>query len=234
MILMGAIAGVHGVKGEVKVKSFTGDPLAITAYGPLYDDAGKRFELVLISKAAKDSVVIAKIAGIADRNAAEALKGRRLYAPRQALPAIAAPDEFYAADLIGLAVEDKTGRSFGTVADLLDHGAGPILAIGGGVEGAFDLPFADRFVPVVDLAAGRIVVDLPEDFFEVPAREESEETAPSPQPSPSREEGAQRNFISQRSERGEKVAGDSVPSPLEGEGQDEGAVQGGTRSKKRR
>ena len=82
MILMGAIAGVHGVKGEVKVKSFTGDPLAIAAYGPLFDDAGKRFELKLSSKSAKDAVVIAKIAGIDDRNAAEALKGRRLYVPR--------------------------------------------------------------------------------------------------------------------------------------------------------
>jgi 16S rRNA processing protein RimM len=243
MILMGAIAGVHGVKGEVKVKSFTGDPLAIAAYGPLYDDAGKSFELKLSSKSAKESVVIAKIAGITDRNAAEALKGRRLYAPREAMPELAEPDEFYAADLVGLAVEDAEGRKFGTVADLQDHGAGPVLAIEGGPEGAFDLPFAQRFVPVVDLAARRIVVDLPEDFFAVPARDDEEEQyAPSPQPSPQRGEGAQRSFTS-RSERGEKVAGNGVPSPpptksayadREGEGQDEGAAQDGTRSETKR
>jgi 16S rRNA processing protein RimM len=226
MILMGAIAGVHGVKGEVKVKSFTGDPLAIAAYGPLFDDAGRSFDLKLSSKSAKDAVVIARIAGIADRNAAEALKGRRLYAPREALPEIAEPDEFYAADLIGLGVEDHAGRRLGTVADLQDHGAGPVLVIEGGAaadsKGAFDLPFADRFVPAVDLAARRIVVDLPDDFFAVPEREEFEEAAPSPNPLPQGERAL------------ELSAGDSVPSPLEGEGQDEGAVQDGTRSKKRR
>src|SRR3954471_21441411 len=109
MILMGAIAGVHGVKGEVKVKSFTGDPLAIAAYGPLFDEAGHRFELKLSSKAAKDAVVIAKFGGVSDRNAAEALKGKRLYAPREALPALETEGEFYASDLIGLTVEDRTG-----------------------------------------------------------------------------------------------------------------------------
>jgi 16S rRNA processing protein RimM len=164
MILLGAIAGVHGIRGEVKVKSFTADPMSIAAYGPLTDEQGRTFELQLTSKAAKDSVVIARIDGIADRNAAEALKGRRLYAPREALPAIETEDEFYASDLIGLAVEDGSGKSYGKIADVQDHGAGPMLAIGEG-ERAFDLPFADGFVPVVDLKAGKIVIALPEDFF---------------------------------------------------------------------
>lgn len=175
MILMGAIAGVHGVRGEVKVKSFTADPLAIAAYGPLFDEQGRKFELKLSSKAAKDTVVIAKIDGIADRNAAEALKGKRLYAPRDALPAIEDENEFYASDLIGLAVEDRNGGPLGKVADLQDYGAGAVIAIGGGPRGDFDLPFADRFVPVVDLAAGKIVVDLPDDFFTVPQRDASAE-----------------------------------------------------------
>ena len=165
MILMGAIAGVHGVKGEVKVKSFTEDPLAIVSYGPLYDEQGRAFALKLSSKAAKDAIVIARIDGIADRNAAEALKGRRLYAPREALPALEAADEFYAGDLVGLAVVDGAGQGFGAVTDVQDYGGGPMLAISGGKEGAFDLPFADRFVPVVDLAARRIVIALPDDFF---------------------------------------------------------------------
>jgi 16S rRNA processing protein RimM len=165
MILLGAIAGVHGVRGEVKVKSFTADPLAIATYGPLYDDDGRKFELKLSQKAAKDTIVIAKIDGIVDRNAAEALKGKRLYAPREALPAIEDESEFYAHDLIGLKVEDRNGKNLGKVVDLADYGAGDIIAIAGGPDGDFELPFADRFVPVVDLAAEKIVVDLPEDFF---------------------------------------------------------------------
>jgi len=165
MILLGAIAGVHGVRGEVKVKSFTADPLAIATYGPLYDDDGRKFELKLSQKAAKDTIVIAKIDGIVDRNAAEALKGTRLYAPREVLPALADDTEFYATDLIGLRVEDRDGRNLGKVVDLADYGAGDIIAIAGGPDGDFELPFADRFVPVVDLAASKIVVDLPEDFF---------------------------------------------------------------------
>jgi len=165
MILLGAIAGVHGVRGEVKVKSFTADPLAIATYGPLYDDQGRKFELKLSQKAAKDTIVIARIDGVSDRNAAEALKGKRLYAPRDALPPIEAEDEYYASDLIGLAVEDRTGRKLGKVTAMQDYGAGDIIAISGGSEGDFELPFADRFVPVVDLAAAKIVVDLPDDFF---------------------------------------------------------------------
>jgi 16S rRNA processing protein RimM len=165
MILMGAIAGVHGVRGEVKVKSFTSDPLAVAAYGPLFDEQGRKFDLKLSSKAAKDTIVIAKIDGVSDRNAAEALKGKRLYVSRDALPAVEDETEFYASDLIGLEVEDRNGKTLGKVVALQDFGAGDIIAVGGGPEGDFDLPFADCFVPVVDLAAARIVVDLPEDFF---------------------------------------------------------------------
>jgi 16S rRNA processing protein RimM len=173
MILLGAIAGVHGIKGEVKVKSFTADPMSIAAYGPLTDEQGRTIALKLTSKGAKDSVVIARIEGIADRNAAEALKGRRLYAPREALPAIEAEDEFYASDLIGLAVEDASGKSYGKVADLLDYGAGPMLAIAGS-ESDFDLPFADGFVPSVDLDGGKIVIALPDDFFASPSPDSGE------------------------------------------------------------
>jgi len=172
MILLGAIAGVHGVKGEVKVKSFTADPLAIAAYGPLYDERGRAFALKLASKAAKDSIVIARIDGIADRNAAEALKGRRLYAPREALPEIEAADEFYVTDLVGLGVEDQSGEHYGKVTAVEDYGAGPMLSIGGGAAGGFDLPFTDGFVPMVDLKAGRIVIALPGDFFTAPNKDE--------------------------------------------------------------
>jgi 16S rRNA processing protein RimM len=192
MILLGAIAGVHGVRGEVKVKSFTADPLAIATYGPLYDDAGRRFDLKLTQKAAKDAIVIARIEGIVDRNAAEALKGKRLYVPREVLPAIEDENEFYAHDLIGLQVEDRNGKALGKVVDLADYGAGDILAVGGGPAGDFELPFADRFVPVVDLAAAKIVVELPDDFFTTPSREEEDEESPSPSMGEGRGEGQNR------------------------------------------
>jgi 16S rRNA processing protein RimM len=156
----------------VKVKSFTEDPMSIAAYGPLYDEQGRAFALKLTGKAAKDSIVIARIDGVADRDAAAALKGRRLYAPREALPAIEAEDEFYASDLIGLTVEDGGGKDHGTVADVQDYGAGPMLVIRG--ERAFDLPFADAFVPVVDLVRRRIVIDLPDDFFASPVPDPEE------------------------------------------------------------
>jgi 16S rRNA processing protein RimM len=175
MILLGAIAGVHGVRGEVKVKSFTADPLAIAAYGPLFDEQGRKFELKLSSKAAKDTIVIARLDGVSDRNAAEALKGKRLYAPRDALPVVEDATEFYASDLIGLGVEDRNGKALGKVVALQDYGAGDIIAIAGGAQGDFELPFADRFVPVVDLAAARIVVDLPDDFFTAKPVGENEE-----------------------------------------------------------
>jgi 16S rRNA processing protein RimM len=182
MILMGAIAGVHGVRGEVKVKSFTSDPLAITAYGPLFDESGRKFDLKLSQKAAKDTVVVARIEGVSDRNAAEALKGKRLYAPREALPAIEDANEFYASDLIGLSVEDRHGKTLGKVVDLQDYGAGAIIAVSGGPNGDFELPFADRFVPVVDLAQAKVIVELPDDFFTAPSRDEEEgEESPSPE-----------------------------------------------------
>jgi len=192
MILMGAIAGVHGVRGEVKVKSFTGDPLAIAAYGPLFDEQGRKFDLKLSSKAAKDTIVIARIDGVGDRNAAEALKGKRLYAPREALPAIEDETEFYASDLIGLSVEDRSGRTLGKVVALQDFGAGDIIAVSGGAQGDFELPFADRFVPVVDLAASKVVVDLPDDFFVTPPRGEEDEESPSLESGEGRVGGANR------------------------------------------
>src|SRR6185369_1290406 len=98
MILVGAITGAHGVKGEVKVKSFTAQPASIAAYGPLFDESGRRrFDLSLAGKtgeAGKD-VLVGRIQGVADRNAAEALKGQRLYVARDQLPAGEDPDEFY-------------------------------------------------------------------------------------------------------------------------------------------
>jgi len=180
MILVGAITGAHGVKGEVKVKSFTAQPASIAAYGPLFDESGRRrFDLSLAGKtgeAGKD-VLVGRIQGVADRNAAEALKGQRLYVARDQLPAGEDPDEFYLTDLVGLAVQDEAGASLGRVTEVVNYGASDVLVVEGGAKGGFDLPFAKAFVPQVDIAGGKLVVTLPADFFETPARPADEEAA---------------------------------------------------------
>ena len=183
MVLVGAITGAHGVRGEVKVKSFTAVPASIAAYGPLYDESGARrfvLDLTVKGNAAADpsgkAVLIGRIAGIADRNTAEALKGQRLFVPRAQLPVTEDPEEFYLTDLIGLAVRDREGGSLGSVVDVVNHGAGDVLVVAGGPAGAFDVPFAHAFVPEVDPAAGYLTVDLPADFFETPAKDDAPES----------------------------------------------------------
>lgn len=172
-VLVGAIAGAHGVRGLVKVRSYTAAPADIAAYGPLTDaDGGRRLEIEVLSAASGGSgALICRIPGVADRNAAEALKGLRLYAERSAFPE-AAEDEFYQADLIGLPVELPDGSAFGRVVAVQNYGAGDILEIerpGAGPGGrgrTVDLPFTRAAVPVIDLAAGRVVVDPPAGLLE--------------------------------------------------------------------
>jgi 16S rRNA processing protein RimM len=158
-VLVGAITGAHGVRGQVRIKSFTDDPAAVAAYGPLSDESGqRRFDLKVTGQI--KGGVIARIDGVADRTAAEALRGLRLYVPRAALPATRA-DEYYRVDLIGLQAELADGSTFGRIIDVQNYGAGDVLEIER-PDGATELlPFADRVVPVVDLAAGRVVVDPP-------------------------------------------------------------------------
>ena len=161
-ICVGVVVGAQGLKGAVRIKPFTETPEGIAAYGPLTDEAGAQsFEVTIVGRAR--GVVTAKIAGIADRNAAEALKGLRLYVPRSALPA-PEEEEFYHSDLIGLRAELRDGRTAGVVTAVHDHGAGPYLEIGAAGGRALILPFTRRAVPVVDLAAGRLVIDPPEEI----------------------------------------------------------------------
>lgn len=170
-ICLGAIAGAHGVRGLVKVKCFTAVPENIAAYGPLADEGGtRRFRLRVVRKV-KDGV-LAAIEGIADRNAAEALRGTRLYIERAALPA-PADDEFYQVDLIGLRAERSDGGMFGSVVALHDFGAGDLLEIRPADGGAtVMLPFTREVVPLVDLAGGRIVVVPPAETVAAPEPEE--------------------------------------------------------------
>jgi len=176
LVLMGAILGAHGIKGEVKVKSFAARPAAIAEYGPLVDPKRKRsFELSIVGTGdAAKGVVIGRIVGVSDRNAAEALKGVELFVERERLPAPKDPEEFYLADLIGLSAFDLKDAKLGEIVSVDNYGAGDLLLVVPENGEGFVVPFAKAFVPVVDVAGGRVVLDLPADFFEIPENDEAE------------------------------------------------------------
>jgi 16S rRNA processing protein RimM len=160
---VGAIAGGFGVGGEVRLKSFCAEPAAIADYAPLVTEDGRSFGVTLVRPLSGGFA--ARLTGVATREAAEALKGSRLYAPRDRLPALP-DDEFYHADLIGLAVVDTGGTELGRIKAVLDHGAGDILEIARRGTPDLLLPFTRAVVPTVDLGAGRVVVDLPEGLLD--------------------------------------------------------------------
>jgi 16S rRNA processing protein RimM len=160
-VLLGVVATAHGIKGEVKVKTFTKTPDSLGAYGPVTTQDGRVLEIAALRATKADEAVV-RFAGIADRNTAETLKGAQLHVERESLPAPGLR-EFYYADLVGLNAEDASGKRLGTVHGVHNFGAGDVIEIalaGGGTE---FLSFSDAVVPVVDVAAGRIVVHLPRD-----------------------------------------------------------------------
>ncbi|MSP68070.1 MAG: ribosome maturation factor RimM [Alphaproteobacteria bacterium] len=161
--LLGVIVAAHGVRGQVRVKSFTADPAAIAAYGPLEDDAGNRY-LLRVSGGSRGAV-IATIEGITDRTRAEALKGVHLHVGRAHLPALA-PEEFYHRDLIGLAAELPDGSRLGEVQAVHDFGAGDLIEIARVGAEPLLVPFTREMVPMVDLGAGRLVIDPPAGLLE--------------------------------------------------------------------
>lgn len=158
-IVVGAIAGAFGVKGEVRLKSFTSDARDIARYAPLTTEDGSRSFDIRLTRPVTGGLG-ARLSGVNTREEAEALKGVTLWALRSALPSLP-DDEFYHADLIGLEVVDTGGAPLGRVRAIYDHGAGDILEITGRA-GVLLLPFTRAIVPTVDLAAGRIVADPPE------------------------------------------------------------------------
>ncbi|HVY57240.1 MAG TPA: ribosome maturation factor RimM [Xanthobacteraceae bacterium] len=168
-ICVARIGAPHGVRGDVKLWSFTADPQAVLRYGPLETADGLRAFEIESARTAKDHLVV-RLKGISDRTAAEALRNVELFVPRARLPDTADADEFYHADLVGLAVVDTNGNVLGEVAAVYNFGAGDVLEIrrpdGGGTE---MLPFTTQVVPVVDVEGGRLVVDPPEGTFEPPA-----------------------------------------------------------------
>ena len=163
-ICVAAIAGAHGVRGLVKLRSFTEDPEAVAAYGPLTDEAGRRRFHIRLKGKVKD-LLLAQIDGVADRDQAQALRGTRLYVARAALPAIEEEDTYYHADLIGMEVVDPAGRPLGRLRGVANHGAGDLLEIDGTDGRELLLPFTRAVVPQVDLAAGRLVAVLPDEIL---------------------------------------------------------------------
>ena len=159
-ILLGRIVGAHGIRGEVVIHTYTAAPEDIGAYGPLSDANGTRsFEIESARVTAKG--VVARLAGVGDRNAAEALKGVELYVDRDRLPA-AAEGEFYHADLVGLTAVDAEGKRIGEILAVQNYGAGDLLEIRLAGSGKTELvPFTDAFVPDVDVKAKVVVVVLP-------------------------------------------------------------------------
>jgi 16S rRNA processing protein RimM len=155
-VCVAQIGAAHGIRGEVRLRSFTEDPLAVTSYGPLESEDGRqRFEIEAL-RPAKDHFV-ARLAGVADRNAAEQLTNVKLYVSRDRLPP-AEDGEFYHADLIGLAAVTPDGAPLGSVTAVHNFGAGDILEIKPASGETLLVPFTDATVPEVDLKARRLVV----------------------------------------------------------------------------
>ena len=146
-VLLGVVAAPHGVRGLVRIRSFTEDPMAIASYGALSDETGQKQYRVEALSAVKGAV-LARIEGVADRTAAEAVRGLRLYVERSALPATA-EQEWYEADLIGLAAVGRDGRDWGKVLAFHDFGGGRTMEVSGGgaSRGSVMLPFTDEVVP---------------------------------------------------------------------------------------
>jgi 16S rRNA processing protein RimM len=154
------IGAAHGIAGEVRLRAFTEDPLAVTQFGPLQAEDGREVTIAALRPGA--DCLIARIAGVADRTAAERLRNVKLYVARDKLPAIEEPETYYHADLIGLAAVGPDGAAFGRVVAVHNFGAGDLLEIAPAAGGpTLLLPFTDAVVPLVDVSGGRVVVNPP-------------------------------------------------------------------------
>jgi 16S rRNA processing protein RimM len=160
-ILLGVVVGAHGIGGGVRVKTFTEKPEHLAAYGALHTPEGRVLE-VASAHAAKGGALVVRFKGLADRSAAEALTGAKLFVSRSTLPE-AAHEEFYRADLIGLRAQDNEGRVIGEIHAIHDHGAGDVIEILRSDGDTLLLPFSKDFVPQINLSDGYVVVAEPPD-----------------------------------------------------------------------
>ncbi len=172
-ILVGIAGAPHGVKGELRFKPLTDEPLAVKTYGPLETEDGRRRFAVLAARLQGDMVVL-KLDGVADRDAAAALTHAKLYVPRERLPAPLG-GEFYVSDLIGLSVEDESGALIGEVLSIQNYGAGDLIEIGRERQDSALVPFTEAFVPKVDIPAGRIIIAPPDGLLDDEAENHDEE-----------------------------------------------------------
>jgi 16S rRNA processing protein RimM len=163
-VCLGQIGAAHGLRGEVRLRSFTSDPAGIADYGPLETEDGRIFEIETL-RPTRDHFVV-RLSGVRDRDSASALANTKLYVPRERLPETEQPDEFYHADLVGLAAVDRGGNTLGTVVAIHNFGAGDLIEVRADSGGNTELvPFDTTHVPAVDVAAGKIVVDPPQGLF---------------------------------------------------------------------
>ena len=167
-VLLAIVGAPHGIRGEVRVKSFTGDPLAVGDYGALSTNDGQK--LVVSSLRPSKNVVIVRFKDVNSREAAEALRNVELFVNRSALPPEDDEDDFYVADLIGLRVEDIDGKTLGVVVDVPDFGAGSLLEIGPSTRSrgaqTWYVELTRDNVPTIDIDGGLIVVAPPEEVSE--------------------------------------------------------------------
>ena len=175
-ICVARIGAPHGVRGSVKLWTFTEDALAVTRYGPLMAKDGARQFEVTHAREAKDHLV-ASFRGVTTREEAEKLNGIELYIAREKLPATD-DDEYYHADLIGLAAVTSANEPLGRVIAIHNFGAGDIIEIAPPTGATILLPFSNAVVPTVDLAAGRVVIELPEEVGGDDRADESEALSP--------------------------------------------------------
>ena len=166
LVCVGVVGAARGLRGEVRIKSFTADPADIGAYGPLFDATGERAFRLRVAGLAKGRVV-ARIEGVEDRDAAEALKGVHLHVPRRALPETS-DEEYYHADLIGLRAELAGGERLGTIRAIYDFSAGDVLEIAQEDGGVVMVPFTRAVVPEIDFDGGRVVIEPPPGLLEDP------------------------------------------------------------------
>ena len=161
-VLLAAVIGAQGLKGEVKAKIFTATPDALPRYGALHDATGRTYEITAFRLGKPGEAVIA-FKGVTDRNAAEALKGTELFLARDRLPATDS-EEFYHADLLGLEAFDSEARLVGKVAAIHNFGAGDVIEITRADGDSVLLAFTKETVPLIDVAGGRIEIAVPEDM----------------------------------------------------------------------
>ena len=161
-VCVARIGAAHGVRGAVRLWTFTEDPLAVKDYGPLMTKDGTRQFEVTHAREAKDHLVVT-LKGVASRDDAERLNGLELYVPRDRLPETD-DNEYYHTDLIGLAAVTTTEQPLGKVIAIHNFGAGDIIEIAPPQGATMLLPFTNAVVPTVDLAGGRVVIDLPQEI----------------------------------------------------------------------